>query len=326
MACRRSFSVADDAGDALARSFYLMHWEPHRTPRASASEVTIEANPGTVDGDCLAGLLDLGINRLSLGVQSFNDQEVCLLGRIHTTAEAVESYRLARQGGFTDINLDLIYGLPYQTIDRWRGTLRQALDLSPDHLSLYALSLEEHTPLGQRVVRGEVASPDDDLTADMYTLAEGMLAEEGYVHYEISNWAKPGHACRHNLTYWHNQPYLGFGAGAHSYFNGRRYYNVLHPAEYIERLLKGKSPVAESEEIGEGLEMAETMILGLRLVEDGVSFEGFEKRFGRRMERVYGKELKELKGLGLVEVGDKKVRLTARGRLLGNEVFERFLP
>ncbi len=321
VACRRSFLPVNDI------------------------EITIEANPGTVDGDYLAGLLDLGINRLSLGVQSFNDQELCLLGRIHTAAEAIESYRLARKVGFTNINLDLIYGIPYQTLDHWREALRQALDLGPNHLSLYALTLEEHTPLAQRVACGEVPAPDDDLAADMYILVEEMLAEEGYVHYEISNWARlkaeswkletsirhPAFSfqypvCRHNLTYWHNEPYLGFGAGAHSYFDGRRYYNVLHPAGYIERLSKGKSPVAESEEISRDLEMAETMILGLRLVEEGVRFSDFEGRFGRELHEVYGKEVEELRELGLIEVDDERVRLTARGRLLGNEVFERFLP
>ncbi len=297
-------------------------------------ETTVEANPGTVDEDYLAGLLELGVNRLSLGVQSFDDGELRLLGRIHTSREAVEAYRWAREVGFANINLDLIYGLPAQTLDGWRSTLRRALSLRPEHLSLYCLTLEEHTPLAQQVAKGEIPAPDDDLAADMYILAEEMLAEAGYTHYEISNWAKqipmtndqiPKTACRHNLTYWRNRPYLGFGAGAHSYFGQRRWHNVLRPEEYIERLWQGESPVAESEEIDEATEMAETMILGLRLVNEGVNFEDFEGRFGRRLEEVYGEELRELKGLGLIEVNSEGVRLTARGRLLGNEVFERFL-
>ncbi len=205
---------------------------------AADVEITVEANPGTVDSNYLTGLLNLGVTRLSLGVQSFDDGLLRLLERIHTAAEAVESYNLARQAGFANINLDLIYGIPHQTLEHWRTTLREAIHLQPDHLSLYALTLEEHTPLAQRVARGEIPHPDDDLAADMYILAEEVLAEAGYIHYEISNWAGPisniqsqisNHKCQHNLTYWRNQPYLGFGAGAHSYFGGRRWHNVLSP-------------------------------------------------------------------------------------------------
>ncbi|HIC94723.1 MAG TPA: radical SAM family heme chaperone HemW, partial [Anaerolineae bacterium] len=161
-ACRRAFRVPEGA------------------------EVTVEANPGTVDGDYLAGLLGLGVNRLSLGVQSFDDGELRLLGRIHTAREAVEACHLAREAGFDNLNLDLLYGIPRQTLAGWRETLRRAFDLRPDHLSLYALTLEEHTPLARRIAEGEVPAPDDDLAAEMYVLAEEMLAEAGYVHYEIS--------------------------------------------------------------------------------------------------------------------------------------------
>ncbi len=291
-------------------------------------EITIESNPGTVDSDYLTGLLNLGINRLSLGVQSLDDELLCLLGRIHIAAEAVESYNLARQAGFANINLDLIYGIPYQTLEQWQSVLRETLNLQPDHLSLYALTLEEHTPLARQVARGEIPSPNDDLAADMYILAEEMLAESGYAHYEISNWAWPSpiRRCRHNLTCWHNQPYLGFGAGAHSYFGGRRWHNVLSPAEYIARLDLGVEPRAHVEDIDRGTEMADTMILGLRLVEEGVEFERFARRFGERLESLYESELGDLEELGLVEVTAERLRLTPRGRLLGNEVFERFLP
>ena len=318
---------------------------------AADVEITSEANPGTLDKGYLAGLRGLGINRLSLGVQSFDDGLLRLLGRIHTGAQAVETYRLAREAGFENVNLDLIYGLPAQTLSQWRGTLERALDLRPDHLSLYALTLEEGTPLHGQVARGELPQPDPDLAADMVLLAQEMLGAAGYRHYEISNWARPGCECRHNLTYWRNEPYLGFGAGAHSWFMGRRYHNVLSPQEYIQRLSDGASPVAagvqrsspagglgvspnsflspavaELEEINEALEMAETMILGLRLVEEGVSFKAFARRFGRRVESLYERELRELKELGLIEIMADRVRLTERGWLLGNEVFQRFLP
>ena len=318
-------SLLEEVLSALRQAFRM----------ANDVEITIEANPGTVDSDYLAGLLDLGVNRLSLGVQSLDDGLLRLLGRIHTAAEAVESYNLARQAGFVNINLDLIYGVPHQTLEQWQSTLREILSLQPDHLSLYALTLEEHTPLARQVARGEIPSPDDDLAADMYILAEEVLAEAKYIHYEISNWAGQisnlksqiaNRRCRHNLTYWRNRPYLGFGAGAHSYFGGRRWHNFLSPMEYTVRLNVGMGSCAHSEDIDLTTEMADTMILGLRLVEEGVSFEGFAGRFGERLESLYESDLGDLEQLGLVEVTAERVRLTPRGRLLGNEVFERFLP
>jgi oxygen-independent coproporphyrinogen-3 oxidase len=298
---------------------------------AEGAEITVEANPGTVDGGYLAGLLEMGVNRLSLGVQSFHDDELRLLGRIHTAAQAVETCRLAREVGFGNVNLDLIYGLPRQTLSSWQATLRQAIHLRPDHLSLYCLTVEEDTPLRERIARGELPVPDLDLAAEMYTLTEETLDRAGYVHYEISNWAQPGHECCHNLTYWRNRSYLGLGAGAHSYFDKKRWYNVLSPAEYITRLeadLQGPFPpsMKEVEEIDKALEMAETMILGLRLVQEGVRLADFRERFGRELMDVYGRQIGEMEQAELLEVDGERVRLTARGRLLGNEVFQRFLP
>lgn len=306
-ACRRHFTIAEGA------------------------EITVEANPGTVDSGYLTGLLEKGVNRLSFGVQSFHDDELRLLGRIHTAAQAMESYCLARQTGWGNINLDLIYGLPRQSLSRWRATLRQAIHLRPNHLSLYCLSVEEDTPLGQHIAQGELPVPDPDLAAEMYILAEGMLDRAGYVHYEISNWAQPGYECRHNLTYWRNLPYLGLGAGAHSYRDRKRWHNVLSPGEYITRWeadWQGPSPpaVEEIEALDEVLEVAETMILGLRLVQEGVRLMDFKGRFGRELMAVYGQEIREMEQAGLLEVDGERVRLTARGRLLGNEVFQRFLP
>jgi oxygen-independent coproporphyrinogen-3 oxidase len=296
------------------------------------AEMTVEANPGTMDGGYLAGLLEMGVNRLSLGVQSFHDDELCLLGRIHTIAQAVETYRLAKGAGFGNINLDLIYGLPRQTLSGWQGTLQQAIHLRPDHLSLYCLTVEQGTPLGQRIAQGKLPAPDPDLAAEMYTLAEETLARAGYVHYEISNWAQPGHECCHNLAYWRNRSYLGLGAGAHSYFDGKRWHDVLSPAEYITLLeadRQGPFPSSvkeEVQEIDETLEMAETMILGLRLVQEGVRLADFKGRFGRELMDVYGGEIREMERVALLTVNGERVRLTARGRLLGNEVFQRFLP
>jgi oxygen-independent coproporphyrinogen-3 oxidase len=322
-------------------------------PLPAEAEVTLEANPGTVSRSYLAALRDMGFNRLSLGVQSANDEELALLGRIHSWRDAVEAVIAARAAGFANLSLDLIYGLPGQPVERWRRTLEAALDLGPDHLSLYALSVEPGTPLARRVERGELPRPDDDLAAGMFELAEEVLATAGFFHYELSNWARfpedrtvvgdtPSHwwpadadparsedlspfVGRHNLTYWRNRPYLGFGAGASSWTGWERRTNVRHPQTYIHRIGMGRSPAAEREAIALPLEVGETMMMGLRTAE-GVHTTRFEARFGSSPEDIYGDELIELRALGLLDWDGEVARLTARGRLLGNRVFERFLP
>ncbi len=291
------------------------------------AEITLEANPGTVNGAGLRRLRALGVNRLSLGIQSAHDDELRLLGRIHTWAEAATTVQAARSAGLDNLNLDFIFGLPGQTMTRWRETLEAALGLRPEHLSLYALSVEEGTPLGKQIAGGELPPPDEDTAAEMYELAEQMLAEAGFLHYEISNWAISNpqpHLCRHNLTYWRNEPWLGVGAGAHSWLDGRRWANVHHPRRYITALERGDTPVIETEPIDRRLEMGETMILGLRLAE-GVNDDRFRARFGVGLETAFGGELAHLQGLGLLEWDGRTARLTARGRLLGNQVFVRFV-
>jgi len=289
------------------------------------AEITVEANPGTVDAIDLSRLRTIGVNRISLGVQSFNEVMLALLGRVHDAEEAESAYHLARLAGFDNVNLDLIYGLPGQSLGQWEADLSRAIALRPEHLSLYCLTLEEETPLGQSISEGDVPAPDPDLAAEMYETAEAELAGAGYVHYEISNWALQGRECRHNLVYWHNQPYLGFGAGAHSFDGTSRYHNVLSPQDYVQRITRGGEAVAGREAIDRATEMSETMILGLRLRE-GVSFSDFQVRFAVTLEQVFADQIKELRDLGLVELKGGAVRLTCRGRLLGNEVFERFLP
>jgi oxygen-independent coproporphyrinogen-3 oxidase len=320
-------------------------------------EITIEANPGNVDADQLRALRSLGINRLSLGVQSFDDATLRRLNRGHTVADALQTCDDARRAGFDNLSLDFIYGLPMQSLDDWRATLERALALQPEHLSLYALKVEEGTGLEHQIKRGKYPKPDDDREADMYELAEEMLDAAGYGQYEISNWAHVGarHSrktdsdfdstasgeitctdsrmttnasplqSRHNLTYWRNQPYLGFGAGAHSCLGGERFWNILSPQEYIQRVEHGESGVAAREQINRELEMAETMILGLRLNE-GIEFAKFAERYGEDAREKYKKEMREIKELSLVEISEERVRLTPRGRLLSNEVFWRFLP
>jgi oxygen-independent coproporphyrinogen-3 oxidase len=306
------------------------------------AEVSLEANPGTIDCPYLQGLRSLGVNRLSLGGQSFHDDELAALGRIHTAAEAREAYDTARRAGFANVNLDLIYGLPRQTMIAWQDSVREAVALRPDHLSLYALTLEEGTPLADDVAHGRLPPPDADLAADMYLWAEGALAAAGYQHYEISNWALAGRQCRHNVACWLNEPYLGFGAGAHSCFGGFRFANVKDPRRYVTlvgesgqgdgRAAGGLAPlladlrhIASAEQMTAARAMAETVVLGLRLVE-GLRLEEFRRRFGHELISVYGAQVQELEALGLLERANGCLRLTASARLLGNEAFQRFLP
>lgn len=299
------------------------------------AEITLEANPGTVSADDLRRLRTLGVNRLSLGVQSAHDDELCLLGRIHTWAEAVGTVKATRAAGFDNLSLDFIFGLPGQTLARWRKTLNAALALSPEHLSLYCLTVEEDTSLARQIAESQIAPPDPDLAADMYELAEKTLAEARFFHYEISNWAKSNlqisnpqiinpHMGRHNLTYWRNEPWLGIGAGAHSWLDRQRWANVSHPREYITAMRQGNTLVAEIEPIDRQMEMGETMMMGLRLAE-GVDDARFRARFDVGLETAFGAELGQLQDLGLLTWDGHVARLTSRGRLLGNQVFMRFV-
>lgn len=295
----------------------------------ASAEVTLEANPCDLTLEYLVALRAAGVNRLSVGIQSFDDRLLRRLGRRHDARQALDSVALARAAGFDNLSLDLMYALPGQDLDHWRETLDVALGLAPDHLSLYCLTVEEGTPFAKWRREGKLAVPDDDAAADMYDLSRDALAGRGFAHYEISNFARrdPARDFRgqHNLIYWRNRPYFGLGAGAHSSFGGRRFANVLLPAEYLRRVEAGESPVGESEEISPALERAETIILGLRLAE-GVGRREYRERFGEELTDLYGPTIAELAALGLVELAEDALRLTARGQPLGNEVFERFLP
>ena len=350
-----------------------------------ATEITLEANPGTLSPGYLRDLRSLGVNRLSVGMQSSCPAELALLGRRHTYRDVVEAVNWARKAGFDNLSLDLIFGFPAQTLEHWDTSLTLALGLAPDHFSLYALTLEAGTPMQRRVARGLLPEPDSDLSAEMYELACDKLAQAGYIQYEISNWAKPSRvdhrasnikqpssflglqspisnlqfACLHNLQYWRNLPYLGFGAGAHGFANGIRTANVLAPAEYIHCLSPHHSPRSPGAQptmaairhspstairhsplaidfpctpatkttlpIDQEAEMGETMMMGLRLTQEGVSRTAFQTRFNCTLEDVFGQEIGELVEWELLEwVGDT-LRLTPKGRLLGNQVFMRFV-
>ncbi len=306
-------------GDILSTAGSLFAVDP-------GAEITIEVNPGMVGGEYLGSLRELGVDRLSLGVQSLNDRELELLGRIHTGAEAKDAVRLARGSGFANLNLDLIYGLPGQTPGDWRKTLEEAIDMGPEHLSLYALSLEAGAPMAEAIESKRLPAIDPDLAAEQYELAEDLLLKHGYLHYEISNWARPGWECRHNVTYWRNLPYLGVGVGAHSYLNCHRIANTKSLEGYIAAFSGREPPVPDlDEEIVPDLELAETVILGLRLG-DGVCADDIRSRFGIDILARYRPQIEEMAGFGLLVSAGSRLQLTRRGRLLSNEVFWRFLP
>jgi oxygen-independent coproporphyrinogen-3 oxidase len=304
-------------------------------------ELTMEANPGTLSLSYLGELHSLGFNRLSLGMQSANPQELRLLEREHQVGEVIQAVAWARQAGFDNLNLDLIFGLPYQSLESWQHTLMFAMKLRPQHFSLYALTLEHGTPMQHWTARGLLSEPDPDLAAEMYEWAGDALQDSGYSQYEISNWASQAgdgaiHSCRHNLQYWRNLPYLGIGAGAHGYASGVRTANVLAPAAYIRRCTEEPASTfpctaatVTSTQVDRAAEMGETMMMGLRLVQEGVSDRVFRSRFGQGLEQVYGEQIERLIRLGLLEwMGERenaRLRLTARGRLLGNQVFMEFI-
>jgi oxygen-independent coproporphyrinogen-3 oxidase len=310
------------------------------------SEITLEANPDRLSLNYLESLSQVGINRLSLGMQSAAAQDLHILDRQHDFSLVESTVRLIRNAGFENINLDLIYGIPHQTLESWKSSLESALALNPEHLSLYALTIEQGTPLADGVDRGRFPDPNPDLAANMYLWAAEELERFGYQQYEISNWALQDYSgellsCKHNLQYWHNFPYLGIGAGAHGYVEGIRTTNTAFPRDYIQRCLKHQvghqegnpsfpvTPATEKIlEIDRELEMGETMMMGLRLTEEGVSRVEFHQRFGIDMEERFNEEIEQLIQLELLEweftQGDR-LRLTPQGRLLGNQVFINFI-
>jgi oxygen-independent coproporphyrinogen-3 oxidase len=312
---------------------------------ADDCEITSEANPGTVDRAKFVLLRELGVNRLSLGVQSFQPDELQFLGRIHNVDDVYRAVDAAHSAGFDNINLDFIFGLPHQAPKSWGGTLQRALSLRPEHLSLYSLIVEPNTPLQNWVSSGRVDAPDDDLAADLYETAMSTLAEAGYWQYEVSNWAlrhdqedqphMPARACRHNLLYWRNAEYLGIGPGAHSHLRsrspagqivGRRWGNRKPVAGYTRRIRQGEEVTEFEEVIGDRLAMGETMMLGLRLIDEGVAFDRFQTLHAADLRTLFGGEMVDLQRSALLQLDDERVRLTPKGLMVGNRVFARFLP
>lgn len=290
-------------------------------PLPAGLEFTVEANPGTLSPAKLETLRRGGVNRLSIGAQAYQDHHLERLGRLHRFRHVVESVREARKAGFDNINLDLMFALPHQTLAEWEETLEAALSLEPEHLSCYSLIIEEGTPFGRLWAQGLLPVVDEELEAAMFQLAMERLQAAGYRHYEVSNFARPGRECRHNLIYWTNGQWLGLGPGAHSQWKGRRFANWRLPARYAKSLLEeGSLPVETSEFLTLHVQMEDELILGLRLRE-GISLSRFAARFGRTVWEVFGRALERAMGLGLLETDGDRLRLTDRGLMVANAVF-----
>jgi oxygen-independent coproporphyrinogen-3 oxidase len=304
---------------------------------AKDAEISLEANPGTLLPGFIESLLEAGVNRLSIGIQSFAEGDLALLGRIHSPAQAMDAVLSARRAGFSNISLDLMFGIPGQTLTDWHANLKQAVALQPDHLSLYSLILEPGTRLFDDVQAGRIQSVSDDLSADMYEFAMDTLANAGYSQYEISNWARgETFEAQHNKIYWKNQPYLGVGAGAHSNLSAVRVANTTSVEDYIIRLsdlgseAKGAFPAGEETIKLDAFTMQqETMMLGMRLTREGVSAHEFTERFGVSILDVFSKEVERIITRKLAEwrsfPDGPHLVLTKGGRLLGNQVFQEFV-
>lgn len=296
------------------------------------AEITMEANPGTVDAAYLAAVAAAGVNRISFGVQSAVASELALLEREHDFAAVVEAVAMARQAGLTNFNLDLIYGVPGQTLASWRQSMEAVLALEPPHISLYCLTIEPGTPMQRWLDNGRFAPPDSDLAADQYQLARELLAQQGYVHYEISNWAKPGQHCAHNLTYWRDGEYLGLGAGAHGHAGGTRYANVLQPRVYLRRLESEEAlpyplttAAAHYHAITNEEAMSDAVITQLRLLQEGMDLAAFASRFGQSLDEAFPGVLAQLGEWELVRVVNGRLYLTEKAYFLSNQVFYRFM-
>ena len=304
------------SANALAQLFTDIQQHFQITPDA---EITVECNPGTVDNEKLTVMKANGVNRLSFGLQAMQDEILKQLGRIHTVTEFLESYHLARENEFENINIDLIFALPDQTMKAWHHTLNEVVSLEPDHISAYNLVMEETTPFYEAWQAGELLLPTEDTEADMFQYTIETLTTHGYTHYEICNFAKPNHYAKHNLVYWNNQPCIGLGAGASGYVNGVRYTNIRGIAPYINTLSKRNKPIADTERLTGNAEKAETLMLALRKRE-GISLEDYQNRFGEEIETAFADILKKWIDLQLLERTATHLRLTHRGRFLANEV------
>lgn len=286
----------------------------------SKAEITIETNPGTLDAKKLAEMKSMYFNRLSMGLQAWQDRLLKKLGRIHTADEFETNFLQARDAGFKNINVDIMFALPAQSLDDWQETLEKVMKLRPEHISAYSLIIEEGTPFFDMFDRGELKETDEETDRKMYYLAKEMLSDKSYKQYEISNFAKEGFECYHNKVYWRTEEYQGFGLGAHSYSDGVRFHNTYDMKEY----LRGEGLRLDKEFLSLQEKQEEFMFMGLRMNE-GVSEAEFLRRFGESMDSVYGDEIKELISEELLVKKDGRLSLTDRGVDISNSVFEKFI-
>ncbi|WP_274363379.1 radical SAM family heme chaperone HemW [Paenibacillus thermotolerans] len=291
--------------------------------RANDFEFTMEANPGTTDADKLAAMKEGGVNRISFGVQSFNSDLLSAIGRIHSVDDVYRSIDNARNAGFTNVSIDLIFGLPRQSLSDLEDTLNKALELQLPHHSIYNLKVEENTLFHTLYQRGELPLPEEDEEVAMFRLIMDRMKEAGYGQYEISNFAKPGFESKHNTVYWKNESYYGLGAGAHGYVRGMRHVNIKGIQPYIDATTKGR-PLLETTEVTEQEAMEDFFMVGLRLL-SGVRRADFRAQFGLEMEERFGDTLRRLQRDGLIEESQDGYRLSPKGIFLGNEVFGAFL-
>lgn len=304
--------------DALHRAFII----------ESRAEITLESNPNDLTVDYLSGLKLIGFNRVSIGMQTSNVQELKIFNREHTNQQVVDAVNNAHSANFDNISMDLIFGTPHQTLKTWQATLEQVIDLNIQNVSAYNLILEGNTPLKDDIDLGKLPTPDDDLAADMYDLATEKLSEAGFEQYEISNWAKPNFESQHNIQYWNNEPYLGLGAGAHGFANGVRYIVMRNPRKYVDAMKNSnlemifpRTPaVSKAIEVSREDDMQETILMGMRLTKEGVSRSKFKQRFGVDIVELKQEAIKKYLDYGLIEVTDTYIRLSKEGRLLSNAV------
>ncbi|NNE66539.1 MAG: radical SAM family heme chaperone HemW [Pyrinomonadaceae bacterium] len=288
-------------------------------------EFTVEMNPATVTPEKLDGFRDAGVNRASFGVQTFDETALKLLARGHDAGDARQTYRMLRDTGFSNISFDMIAGLPNQTLENWERNLDEALEMNPEHLSLYVLEIHQGTPLAEQIRTRRQPLPDEDLAGEMYSLMQEKLNKAGYVQYEISNFAKPGFEARHNNKYWKMEPVFGFGVSAHS-FDGvnRRWANYRDTNQYVTAIETGQTSVATYETLEDKQLAGEFAFLNLRLI-DGLNLGVYESRFGHSLIDAYKPELENLEKLDLIAISGNSVVLTRKGMLFSNEVFEVFV-
>jgi oxygen-independent coproporphyrinogen-3 oxidase len=299
-----SLLPADDLGRVIAAV-------TARNGLASDCEITLEANPDSVTQEKLVRYLEVGFNRISFGMQSAKPHVLTALDRTHNPANVEKAITMARAAGFQSISVDLIYGTPGESLEDWRETVEAALALDIDHISAYALIVETGTKLAAQIKRGDLTMPNDDLMADMYLLVDEMCEAKGLTWYELSNWSKPGHQCRHNIAYWQNKNWWGLGPGAHSHVDARRFWNVKHPTTYKQKVFAGESPVLDSEQLTQEQIKVESILLGIRM-RDGLELELLEPH---QMEVLAG-----YRENGFVELRDDRVVLSPAGRLIADRI------